>query len=142
MSVLCKKSEEFRKKRDGLVKKESLTDSTAESRESSFSGSNSSSSCSSNEEAKAAKGSSSPSPPAPPLGWPILKAAVSKCGKSDEKDNDQEHHLDDTKFSSIGSKVSDAEMSCLVKTCQVLGKGFVLTKVKLFTHFFRIQTYY
>ncbi|KAL4397706.1 hypothetical protein HN51_002225 [Arachis hypogaea] len=110
MSALSKKSEEFRKKRDGLVKKESLTDSTAESRESSFSGSNSSSSCSSNEEAKAAKGSSSPSPPAPPLGWPILKAAVSKCGKSDEKDNDQEHHLDDTKFSSIGSKVSDAEM--------------------------------
>ncbi|XP_052116632.1 uncharacterized protein LOC107485741 [Arachis duranensis] len=52
----------------------------------------------------------------------------SECGKSDEKDNDQEHHLDDTKFSSIGSKVSDAEMSCLVKTCQVLGKGFVLTK--------------
>ncbi|XP_057731366.1 rop guanine nucleotide exchange factor 5-like [Arachis stenosperma] len=77
MSALSKKSEEFRKKRDGLVKKESLTDSTAESRESSFSGSNSSSSCSSNEEAKAAKGSSSPSPPAPPLGWPILKAAVS-----------------------------------------------------------------
>ncbi|KAL1327260.1 hypothetical protein HN51_037331 [Arachis hypogaea] len=110
MSALSKKSEEFRKKRDGLVKKESLTDSTAESRESSFSGSNSISSCSSNEEAKAAKGSSSPSPPAPPLGWPILKAAVSKCGKSDEKDNDQEHHLDDTKFSSIGSKVSDAEM--------------------------------
>ncbi|XLR42316.1 hypothetical protein HN51_020507 [Arachis hypogaea] len=77
MSALSKKSEEFRKKRDGLVKKESLTDSTAESRESSFSGSNSSSSCSSNEEAKAAKGSSSPSPPATPLGWPILKAAVS-----------------------------------------------------------------
>ena len=110
MDALSEKSEDFRKKRDGsrlsggggdgATKKESLTDSTtAESRESSFSGSSSSGS---NEEAKP-KGSSSPPPP---LGWPILKAAVSKCAKSDEKDNEQKPHLEDTKFTSIGSKMS------------------------------------
>ncbi|MED6213692.1 hypothetical protein PIB30_095748 [Stylosanthes scabra] len=94
MSALTKKSEESRKKRYGFVKKESLTDSTAESRESNFGGSNSSSSGSSIEEAKATtKASSSPSPPAPPLGWPILKAAVSKCGKSDAKEQEQEQDL-------------------------------------------------
>lgn len=94
------------KKRDGAASKtESFTDSSAESRETSSSGSTSSS-LDSAMEAKAKGGSSSP----PPLGWPIRKATVSKCDESDEKEKEKQQqqisHIDDTKFSRIGSKMS------------------------------------
>ncbi|KAK7290080.1 hypothetical protein RIF29_04250 [Crotalaria pallida] len=108
METLSNKSENFENKRDGVqgsgAKKESLTDSSAESRDTSFSGSSSSVST----EVAKAKGSSSPSPP--PLGWPILKATVSKCLKSDEKENQHKLHLEDTKFTTISSKVSEIDM--------------------------------
>ena len=102
MEALPKKSENFQKKRDGSrsseAKTESFTDSSAEYRETSSSGSSSSDSA---EEAKA-KGLSSP----PPLGWPIRKATLSKCGKSDEKENELNSHPHHTKFTRLGSKMS------------------------------------
>ncbi|KAF7831001.1 Rop guanine nucleotide exchange factor 5 [Senna tora] len=102
-----------KKKRDGGSNKpESFTDSsTAESRETSSSGSSLSSD--STVEAKA-KGSSNSS--SPPLGWPIRKATVSKS-KCDEKKEEEEEdeqivisHQDTTKFSRIGSKLSEIDM--------------------------------
>ncbi|XP_027335936.1 rop guanine nucleotide exchange factor 5-like isoform X1 [Abrus precatorius] len=100
MDALSKKNEDSLKKRDGS--RPSVTDSSAESRETSFSGSSSSVSA---EEVKQ-KGSSSPSP----LGWPILKAKVSKCSNSDEKENKHKSHLEDTKFTSIHLKLSEVDM--------------------------------
>ncbi|KAE9596166.1 hypothetical protein Lal_00030754 [Lupinus albus] len=104
MEALCNKDENFHKKRDGFrscgAKNKSINGSSLGSRETSSSGSCSSHST---EKVKTAKGSSSPTP----LGWPIRKAAVSKCSKSDEKEN---HHSqldsDGTKFTTIRSKVS------------------------------------
>ncbi|KAJ1389161.1 PRONE domain [Sesbania bispinosa] len=112
MESLCNKGENFQKKRDGLrspcsavkvAKNKSLNGSCVESRETSSSGSCSSDST---EEAKAAKGPSSPSP----LGWPIRKATVSKCSKSDNKENEPISHLEDTKFTTISSKLSGIDM--------------------------------
>ncbi|XP_019418055.1 PREDICTED: rop guanine nucleotide exchange factor 5-like isoform X1 [Lupinus angustifolius] len=112
MDALSKKSENFQKEKDGVrssygngAKSECLTDSNAESRDTSFSGSSSSGST----EVAKAIGSSSSSPPS--LGWPILKAAVSKCLKSDEKENQHKTHLvEDAKFSTISSKISEIDM--------------------------------
>lgn len=100
MDALSKKSENSQKKKDGVLS--CLTDSSAESRETSFCGSSSSVST---EETKA-KGSSSPAP----LGWPILKATVSKCSNSDEKENKHKSHLEDSKFTSISLKLSEVDM--------------------------------
>lgn len=76
MEALCNKGENFQKKKDGVPS--SASDSTQQ-----------------------AKGCSSPT-----LGWPIRKAAVSKCRKSDEKENEPVSHLEDSKFTSISSKMS------------------------------------
>lgn len=76
MEALCNKGENFQKKKDGVPS--SASDS-----------------------AQQAKGCSSPT-----LGWPIRKAAVSKCRKSDEKENEPVSHLEDSKFTSISSKMS------------------------------------
>ncbi|XP_054798294.1 rop guanine nucleotide exchange factor 7 [Prosopis cineraria] len=110
MEALSKKTEHFQKKKDGVrssgaktANSESFTDSSAESRETS---SSVSSSFGSTEEATAIKPSSSPAP----LGWPIRKATISKCGKSDEKDNQPLSHEDSSKFSRIGSKMSEIDM--------------------------------
>ncbi|TKY47489.1 Rop guanine nucleotide exchange factor 5 [Spatholobus suberectus] len=100
MDALAKKDENSQKKRDGV--RSCLTDSSAESRETSFCGSSSSVST---EEVKA-KGSSSPAP----LGWPILKASISNRSNSDEKENKHKSHLEDTKFTSIGLKLSEVDM--------------------------------
>ena len=100
MESLSKRSEIFQKKRDGsrpsLVKNESFTDSSTESRRTSSSASSSSDLT---EQAKA-RGSS------PPPGWPIQKATVSKCGTSDEKENKHNSHSHDTKLTRIDSKLS------------------------------------
>lgn len=96
METLSKKSEVSQKKTDGV--RSCVTDSSADSRGTSFSGSSSSVS---SEEAKV-KGSSSPAP----LGWPILKASVSKRLNSDDKENQHESHLEDSKFTSIGLQIS------------------------------------
>ncbi|KAK7276332.1 hypothetical protein RIF29_17471 [Crotalaria pallida] len=107
METLCNKGENFQKRRDGFRvcgdKNKFISDSSLESRETSSSGS-----CSSNstEKAKAATGSASLTP----LGWPIRKAAVSKCSKSDEKENQHNSHLADTKFTTISSKMSEIDM--------------------------------
>ncbi|KAE9594354.1 hypothetical protein Lal_00001255 [Lupinus albus] len=114
MDALSKKSENFQKEKDGVrsrcgnngAKSECLTDSNAESRDTSFSGSSSSGST---EVAKAIGSSSCSSPPS--LGWPILKATVSKCLKSDEKENQHKPHLmEDAKFSTINPKISEIDM--------------------------------
>ncbi|XP_014505405.1 rop guanine nucleotide exchange factor 5 [Vigna radiata var. radiata] len=76
MEALCNRDENFQKKKDGLPS--SATDSTQE-----------------------LKGCASP-----PLGWPIRKATFSKCRKSDEKENEPVTHLEDTKFTSISSKMA------------------------------------
>ncbi|XP_028779730.1 rop guanine nucleotide exchange factor 5 [Neltuma alba] len=109
MEALSNKTEHSQKKKDGVrstggktAKSESFTDSSAESRETS---SSASSSFDSAEEAKA-KGSSSPAP----LGWPIRKATISKCSKSDDKENQPMSHEDSSKFSRIGSKMSEVDM--------------------------------
>jgi len=75
MESLCNKAENFQKKKDGFPS--SATDSTQE-----------------------LKGCASP-----PLGWPIRKATLSKCRKSDEKENEPVSQLEDTKFTSISSKM-------------------------------------
>lgn len=103
-----KKAGNFQKKKDGVrsasprvaktAKSEPFTESSAESRETS---SCASSSFDSTEEAKAKKSSS-----ASPLGWPIRKATISKCTKSDDKENKPISHEDSSKFSRIGSKMS------------------------------------
>ncbi|XP_027332312.1 rop guanine nucleotide exchange factor 5-like isoform X1 [Abrus precatorius] len=97
METLCNKGESFQKKSDGF-RSSFFTGSCVESRETSSSGS-----CSLNltRELKA----SSP----PPLGWPIRKATISKCRKSDEKENEPVSHLEDTKFVSISSKMSGVD---------------------------------
>ncbi|TKY56811.1 Rop guanine nucleotide exchange factor 5 [Spatholobus suberectus] len=77
MEALCNKGGHFQKRKDGFPS--SASDSTQEAKGSSFS---------------------------PPLGWPIRKAALSKCRKSDEKENEPVSHSEDTKFTSISSKVS------------------------------------
>lgn len=90
MDALSNKNENSQKKKDGVLS--CLTDSnpSAESRETSFCGSSSSVST---EEVKA-KGCSS----AAPLGWPILKATISKRSNSDEKENKHKSHLEDKKI--------------------------------------------
>ena len=95
MDALSKKNENSQKKRDGVVLSCLTTDSSSET---SFCGSSSSVST---EEAKT-KGSSSPAP----LGWPILKATISKRSNSDEKENKHKSHLEDKKFTSIALKLS------------------------------------
>ncbi|KAG5053008.1 hypothetical protein AAZX31_02G236800 [Glycine max] len=42
----------------------------------------------------------------PSLGWPIRKATLSKCRKSDEKENEPVSHLEDSKFTTVSSKMS------------------------------------
>lgn len=76
MDALCNKGENFQKKKDGVPS--SASDSTHE-----------------------AKGCSPP-----PLGWPIRKATLSKCRKSDEKENEPVSHLEDSKFTTVSSKMS------------------------------------
>jgi len=79
MEALCNKSENFQKRKNGSC--------------------NSTGSCCSdlNEQAKTAKGSSS---------FPIRKATMSKCSKSDEKENEPVSQVDDKKITSISSKIS------------------------------------
>ncbi|KAK7305816.1 hypothetical protein VNO77_43728 [Canavalia gladiata] len=101
MDALPKKNEDSQNKRDGS--RSCLTDSSAESRETSFSGSSSSVST---EETAKGKGSSSP----PPLGWPILNATLSKRSNSDEKENKHKSHSQNTKFTSIDLKLSEVGM--------------------------------
>ncbi|KAG4962269.1 hypothetical protein JHK86_039137 [Glycine max] len=76
METLGNKGENFQKKKDGVPS--SASDSTHE-----------------------AKGCSPP-----PLGWPIRKATLSKCRKSDEKENEPVSHLEDSKFTTVSSKMS------------------------------------
>ncbi|QCE01283.1 rop guanine nucleotide exchange factor 5-like [Vigna unguiculata] len=76
MEALCNRDENFQKKKEGLPS--SASDSAQE-----------------------LKGCASP-----PLGWPIRKATLSKCRKSDEKENEPVSHLEDTKFTSISSKMA------------------------------------
>lgn len=96
MDALSKKNENSsQKKSDGVVLSCLTTDSSSET---SFCGSSSSVST---EEAKT-KGSSSPAP----LGWPILKATISKRSNSDEKENKHKSHLEDKKFTSIALNLS------------------------------------
>ncbi|CAL0301478.1 unnamed protein product [Lupinus luteus] len=112
MDAWSKKSENFQKEKDEVrssycngAKSECLTDSTAVSRDASFSESSSSFST----EVEKAIGSSSSPPPF--LGWPILKATVSKCLKSDEEENQHKPHLvEDSKFSTIKPKISEIDM--------------------------------
>ncbi|KAK7300544.1 hypothetical protein RJT34_11390 [Clitoria ternatea] len=94
MEALCNKGENFRKNKNGFCS--SSGDNVADNK---FSGS-----CSM-DSPQEAKGSSPP----PPLGWPIRKATVSKCRKSDEKENQPVSHLEDTKFTSISSKISEID---------------------------------
>ncbi|KAI4306770.1 hypothetical protein L6164_030019 [Bauhinia variegata] len=102
MEALPKKRDNCQKKRDGLrgnrAKSESCNDSSTESRETSSSGFSSSDST--------AEGSSSSTP----LGWPIQKATLSNCQKSDEKENRHNSHSEHTKFTRIGSKMSEMDM--------------------------------
>ncbi|KAG4989766.1 hypothetical protein JHK85_032749 [Glycine max] len=101
MDALSKKNENSsQKKSDGVVLSCLTTDYS--SSDTSFCGSSSSVST---DEAKA-KGSSSPAP----LGWPILKATISKRSSSDEKENRHKSHLEDKKFTSIGLKLSELDM--------------------------------
>ncbi|RDX89773.1 Rop guanine nucleotide exchange factor 5, partial [Mucuna pruriens] len=87
MEALCNKGANFEKKKDGLPSSASAGNGAKNK------------SCDSTQEAK---GCSSP----PPLGWPIRKAALSKCRKSDEKENEPVSHLEDTNVTSISSKMS------------------------------------
>nr|XP_007141820.1 hypothetical protein PHAVU_008G228400g [Phaseolus vulgaris]ESW13814.1 hypothetical protein PHAVU_008G228400g [Phaseolus vulgaris] len=75
MEALCNKGENFQKKKDGFPSSASVS-------------------------AQELKGCASP-----PLGWPIRKAALSKCRKSDEKENEPVSLLEDKKFTSISSKM-------------------------------------
>lgn len=79
MEALCNKSEDFQKRKNGSC--------------------SSTGSCCSNltEQAKTARGSSS---------FPIRKATMSKCSKSDEKENEPVSQVDDKKVTSISSKIS------------------------------------
>lgn len=79
MEALCNKSENFQKRKNGSC--------------------NSTGSCCSDltEQAKTARGSSS---------FPIRKVTMSKCSKSDEKENEPESQVDDKIFTSISSKIS------------------------------------
>jgi len=96
MDAFSNKNETFQNKTDGVSS--CLTDSTADSRETSLCGSTSSASV---EEAKA-EGSSSPAP----LGWPILKATISNRSNSHEKENKHKSHSEDTKLTRIGLNLS------------------------------------
>jgi len=82
MEALCNRDENFQKKKEGLPS--SASDSAQE-----------------------LKGCASP-----PLGWPIRKATLSKCRKSDEKENEPVSHLEDTKFTSISSKMAGKNIFC------------------------------
>lgn len=79
MEALCNKSENFQKRKNGSC--------------------SSTGSCCSDltEQAKTARGSSS---------FPIRKATMSKCSKSDEKENEPVSQVDDKKVTSISSKIS------------------------------------
>lgn len=79
MEALCNKSEDFQKRKNGSC--------------------SSTGSCCSDltEQAKTARGSSS---------FPIRKATMSKCSKSDEKENEPVSQVDDKKVTSISSKIS------------------------------------
>lgn len=79
MEALCNKSENFQKRKNGSC--------------------SSTGSCCSDltEQAKTAKGSSS---------FPIRKATMSKCSKSDEKENEPVSQVEDKKVTSISSKIS------------------------------------
>jgi len=79
MEALCNKSENFQKRKNGSC--------------------SSTGSCCSDltEQAKIAKGSSS---------FPIRKGTMSKCSKSDEKENEPVSQVDDKKVTSISSKIS------------------------------------
>ncbi|XP_014494723.1 rop guanine nucleotide exchange factor 5 [Vigna radiata var. radiata] len=100
MDVFSDKNQTSQNKTDGVSS--CVTDSTADSKETSFCASTSSVAV---EEAKA-KGSSSPAP----LGWPILKATLSKRSNSHEKENEHKSHLEDTKLTRIGLKLSEVDM--------------------------------
>lgn len=105
MEALVKKKENFPKRKNGFeflggngVPTESLSCSSAESRESSSSGSSSEVST---EDAKP-KGSGSQSL----LGWPIRKAELSKSSSTDVGEDEVKSHVDESKFSNTDSKNS------------------------------------
>lgn len=109
MEALVKKRDHFQKWKNGLeplsgnpngAATESITNSSAESKDSGVL--SRSSSETSTEDVKA-KGSSSPAP----LGWPILKASVCKSYVADLDEYKQMSQEDDSsKFSNMGSKIS------------------------------------
>ncbi|TKY69719.1 Rop guanine nucleotide exchange factor 5 [Spatholobus suberectus] len=86
MEPLCNIGENFEKKKDRFCSSASAGNRAKNK---------------SNDSTQETKGSSSP-----PLGWPIRKATLFKCCKSDEKENEPVSHLEDTKFTSISSKIS------------------------------------
>lgn len=105
MEALVKKRENFQKRKNGFeflggngVATESLTDSSAESRESSSSGS--SSEVSTEDTKPKESGSQSL------LGWPIRKAELCKSSSADVGEDEQKTHVDDSKFSKADSKNS------------------------------------
>ncbi|KAK9913650.1 hypothetical protein M0R45_037460 [Rubus argutus] len=111
METLVKKRENFEKKRAGLFKSsaengagtESLTDSSAESRESNSS--RSSSETSSGEVKR--KGPKSPAL----LGWPIRKAELCKGSAAVADSGEAEHKdADDSKYKDLASKIAEMEM--------------------------------
>ncbi|PON87617.1 PRONE domain containing protein [Trema orientale] len=112
MEALVKKKESSHKRKNGFeilsgnnrtTATESLTDSSAESGETS---SSRSSSEVSTEDVKA-KGSSSP----PHLGWPIRRAdVVRKSSAADASEDGKKAHVDDSKFQDLVSKISELEM--------------------------------
>ncbi|OWM70012.1 rop guanine nucleotide exchange factor 5-like isoform X2 [Punica granatum] len=83
---------------------ELLTESSAESRESSLSSGTTEGS--STEEAPKAKDRSMKSP----LGWPIRKADVARSSVSAETGGEKKTHLDDSKLKKLSSKLSEMDM--------------------------------